>query len=184
MPNWAYGHTDVTGTKAAILSFVNRYIFPDEPQTVDGVKYFARSFIAADREELKAEIELAFKGVPDSEEREFRIYPDYAWSATTCVESGYPEQWPDTCTTLQHACIDDQVDVVIHTKEDGMWFEEYIRCDRTGDYEAETYNLKRARCRDCGNDQSIASFEELGDLECCECGGTDFEMEEGDQSCP
>ena len=56
MPNWAYGHTDITGTKAAILSFVNRYIFPDEPTTIDGVKYFARSFLHVDREEIKAEI--------------------------------------------------------------------------------------------------------------------------------
>lgn len=104
MPNWAYGHTDITGTKAAILSFVNRYIFPDEPTTIDGVKYIARSFLHVDREEIKAEIEEAFRGVPQDEEREFRIYPDYAWSASTCVESGYPEHWPDTCITLQDAC--------------------------------------------------------------------------------
>ena len=63
MPNWAYGHTDITGTKAAILSFVNRYIFPDEPTTIDGVKYFARSFLHVDREEIKAEIEEAFRGM-------------------------------------------------------------------------------------------------------------------------
>ena len=36
MPNWAYGHTDITGTKDAILSFVNRFIFPDEPKTLMG----------------------------------------------------------------------------------------------------------------------------------------------------
>lgn len=89
MPNWAYGHTDITGTKTAILSFVKRYIFPDESKTIDGVKYFARSFLHVDREEIKAEIEEAFRGVPQDEEREFRIYPDYAWSASTCVESGY-----------------------------------------------------------------------------------------------
>ena len=181
MPNWAYGHTDITGTKAAILSFVNRYIFPDEPTTIDGVKYFARSFLHVDREEIKAEIEEAFRGVPQDEEREFRIYPDYAWSASNCVESGYPEHWPDTCITLQDACLEDQVDVSIHTKEEGMWFEEYIWCFRTGEFGSESSDLKTTVCKDCGNTQAIASFEELDDLVCCECSGSNFEMAKEDQ---
>lgn len=181
MPNWAYGHTDITGTKAAILSFVNRYIFPDEPTTIDGVKYFARSFLHVDREEIKAEIEEAFRGVPQDEEREFRIYPDYAWSASNCVESGYPEHWPDTCITLQDACLEDQVDVSIHTKEEGMWFEEYIWCFRTGEFGSESSDLKTAVCKDCGNTQAIASFEELDDLVCCECSGSNFEMAKEDR---
>ena len=168
MPNWAYGHTDITGTKAAILSFVKRYIFPDEPTTIDGVKYFARSFLHVDREEIKAEIEEAFRGVPQDEEREFR-------------ESGYPEHWPDTCITLQDACLEDQVDVSIHTKEDGMWFEEYLWCFRTGESGSECNDLQTAVCKDCGNTQAIASFEDLDDLVCYECGESNFEMAKEDQ---
>ena len=181
MPNWAYGHTDITGTKDAILSFVNRFIFPDEPKTVDGVKYFARSFLNVDREEIKTEIEDAFKGVPEDEEREFRIYPDYAWSASTCVESGYPDLWPDNCITLQTACTEDQVYVSIHTKEDGMRFEEYLWCFRTGESGSECNDLQTAVCKDCGNTQAIASFEDLDDLVCYECGESNFEMAKEDQ---
>ena len=141
MPNWAYGHTDITGTKDAILSFVNRFIFPDEPKTVDGVKY----------------------------------------SASTCVESGYPDLWPDNCITLQTACTEDQVDVSIHTKEDGMWFEEYLWCFRTGESGSECNDLQTAVCKDCGNTQAIASFEDLDDLVCYECGESNFEMAKEDQ---
>lgn len=181
MPNWACGFTDVTGTKQAISSFLNRFIYPDEPETADGVRYFARSFLRQDRSELQPELDEIFKGVPEDEECEMRIFPDFAWSASTCVESGYPEQFPDTCITLSEACIEDQVDVVIHTKEEGMWFEEEISCDRDGSMYSESASLKCARCVDCGNTQGFASFEDLDELECCECDGCNFEIDESEE---
>lgn len=175
MPNWAYGPTDVTGTQKAIASFLNRFIYPDEPETINGAKYFARSFLHEDRADIRAELDALFQGVPEAEEREMRIYPDFAWSASSCIVSGYPENFPDTCITLPNACVEDQVDVVICTKEDGMWFEEEVICDRSGILTYDCKSLNTVRCRKCGNTQSIASFEDPGDLECFECGDLGLE---------
>lgn len=181
MPNWAYGPTDVTGTKKAIRAFLNRFIYPSKPETVDGVKYFARSFLSSEREEIEAELEYQFQGVPESEERELRLYPDFAWSAHTCLISGYPEHYPDTCVTLQEACERDQVDVRIRTTEPGMCFEEDIACDRHRELTSESKELARiARCKHCSTEQTLASFESADDLECWECGGTEFEVWERD----
>ena len=176
MADWAYGLTDVTGTKKAIASFLNRFIYPDEPKTIDGVKYFARSFLHEDRADIRAELDALFQGVPEAEEREMRIYPDFAWSASRCFVSGYPENFPDICASLFEACIEDQVDVVVRTKEDGMWSEEEAVCDRNGTLSYDCKFLKTVRCRRCGNTQSIASFEDPDDLECYECGDCGLEM--------
>ena len=45
MSDWASGIVDVTGTKASIEAFLNRFLYDTEPSTVPGVRYFARSVL-------------------------------------------------------------------------------------------------------------------------------------------
>lgn len=41
MSDWASGIVDVTGTKASIEAFLNRFLYDAEPPTVPGVRYGA-----------------------------------------------------------------------------------------------------------------------------------------------
>ena len=52
MPNWAFGNVKVTGTREGITSFIERFVSEDEPSTVAGQRFFARSFIHEKRQEL------------------------------------------------------------------------------------------------------------------------------------
>ncbi len=57
-----------------------------------------------------------------------------------------------------------------------MFFEEDIYADEDGSITESSKELKTARCRNCGNTQGVASFVDLDDIECYECGGGDLEL--------
>jgi hypothetical protein len=181
MPNWAWGTVEATGTREAVLAFSKRFIVSDEPNTCQGVKFFARSFMNMKRSEVEQEIKATFHGMSPDKEYTHVFNVDFAWSACSCLVNGYPQDARDKCVTLKDACMEDHVDVDIRTKEPGMWFEEAIHCNRGGDLQSSVQDLKCARCKNCGEKESIASYEDIDDLECSECGGMDFEMcEEGE----
>jgi hypothetical protein len=98
MPNWAIGSVDVTGTREAALAFSDRFITSDKISTVAGRKYFARSFVEESREDFRNEISEYFKSVAPDEKRTFNLGVMFAWSATSCTISGYPQQNSDECT--------------------------------------------------------------------------------------
>lgn len=170
MPNWAIGSVDVTGTREAVLAFSDRFITSDEISTVPGRKFFARSFLEEFRESIRGEICEYFKSAVPEEKRSFNLGVMFAWSATSCVISGYPQQNPDECITLSEACVEDCVAVEIHTSETGMSFEEEIICDEDGNCSDIERDLVSYRCPECGEIWCLASFEDPDDYECCECG--------------
>ena len=182
MPNWAWGTIEVTGKKEAVLAFSKRLIMSDEPKTIAGTKYFARTFTNDTRDYVEGVIGEAFEGRKEGEETTCEIPVDFAWSAYSCIVDGYPQQNPDDCITLEESCILDKVDVRITTKEPGIYFEETITCDREGDMESDCRDLIPMRCRRCGNVEGRASFEDPDEFCCSECGESDFEpVEEGEE---
>ena len=64
----------------------------------------------------------------------------------------------------------------IQTEEPGLFFEEDISADADGNLTNSSQELKTARCRSCGNTQGVASFVDIDDLECYECGSVDLEL--------
>ena len=68
MPNWAFGDVDVTGTKAAVTSFSERFIFKEEPRTTPGKRIFGRSFHEIVSEDLQAKL----KRMPDDARAKLR----------------------------------------------------------------------------------------------------------------
>ena len=50
MPNWAFGKVEVTGTRKGVKSFIERFISNDDPSTVPGKRFFARSFMNEKRQ--------------------------------------------------------------------------------------------------------------------------------------
>lgn len=170
MPNWAIGSVDVTGTCEAALAFSDRFITSDKISTIPGRKYFARSFVEESREDFRNEISEYFKSAASDEKRTFNLGVMFAWSATSCTISGYPQQNSDECITLAEACMEDRVSVEIHTSETGMCFEEEIICDEKGNCSDEERDLIGYCCPECGEIWSLASFEDPDDYECCECG--------------
>lgn len=52
MPNWAFGYVNVTGTRDGIKSFIERFVSEDDPSTIPGKRFFARSFSRKDRHSL------------------------------------------------------------------------------------------------------------------------------------
>ncbi|MDO4177453.1 MAG: hypothetical protein Q4D99_08305 [Bacillota bacterium] len=169
MPNWACGTVEVTGTRMGIKSFLERFITNDEPSTLPGKKFFARSFLGEKRQELMREAEECFRTQDAKEIGTMVIYPDFAWSAYSCLIDGYPQRAPE-CITLTDACKEDGVTVRIRTAEHGMCFEEDISCNRNGDLSSVCKDLQTVRCKSCGNTQSLASFEDIEEVECYECG--------------
>ena len=85
MSDWASGIVDVTGTKASIEAFLNRFLYDAEPSTVPGVRYFARSVLYESRDKIQEDLDCVFLDVPEGEEREYRVYPEFAWSAAYCL---------------------------------------------------------------------------------------------------
>lgn len=167
MPNWATGCVTVTGKKESIASFIERFVSNDEPSTIEGKKYFARSFL----EDYRGNVIEEIPEPKSADELVTHTFPvSFAWSAYSCVISGYPERFDSICITLSEACAIDGVDVQIQTIEYGMCFEEDIRCTATGELEHSAKDLRQVKCPACGEMQSISSFEEPEDCCCCECG--------------
>lgn len=167
MPNWAMGQVTVTGKKENIASFVGRFVSNDEPSIIPGKKYFARSFLDDYRDNVLANI--AESDDPE-ENAELTFHVSFAWSANCCMLHGYPERSNGECITLIDACVEDQVEVVIHTTEPGLCFEEEIHCTADGSITDIEKDLSKAKCPHCGTFHTIGSFEDPEELECYECG--------------
>ena len=175
MPNWACGYVEATGCRAGLLAFANRFLTGSNGETPN-TKYFARSFLETDKEALNDLIRMMTREDPDEKIATVTFPVEFAWSAYSCIIEGYPQQWPDTCITLSDACIQDQVSVHIYTEEPGIFFEEDIYGEDNGEVQSYCHDLKTARCCNCGSTMGVASFTDLDDLECYECGETEFEI--------
>lgn len=175
MPNWAYGPISVTGTQQNISQFISRFLF-EEDRTVDShrMNYFARSFTGARKEYVMRDIRQLFEGRGKDAVDTFSFEIDFAWSAQTCLVDGYPQQFPE-CITLEDACVLDSVYVEILTEEGGMCFEEHITCDSKGNLTSCCSNLAEYICQNCKNTTFIASFNDLEEYECDECGESRWE---------
>ena len=176
MPNWAMGDVFITGTRKEVLEFSDRFITEDSPSTVPGKRYFARSFVEIPRKTLRADIKDAFKTAAEGEERTMSIFVSFAWSATSCLIDGYPQNNTQECITLAEACVEDHVSVEIHTSEPGMCFEEEITCDYSGNITNIERDLSVFVCPECGEATCLSSFEDPDEAECWNCGheGLDF----------
>ena len=130
------------------------------------------------RNRIQEELDSIFLDAREDEERAYRIYPEFAWSAAYCLSGPYTTEYPEKCVGLTSACAEDQVDVIIRTKATSGWFQELIQCNRMGAIICQAETLHNARCKNCGEIESMADFETLADLECSECGGTEFELSE------
>lgn len=177
MPNWACGIVEATGKREGIISFVNRFLdyhgkTGKEPDT----RFFARSFLDDNRESTINDIVRQTEKDPEHAVGTVVFPVSFAWSAYSCVISGYPQNNPEACITLTDACRQDQVRVRIQTEEPGLFFEEDISADAEGNLTNSSQELKTARCRSCGNTQGVATFVDLDDLECYECGSVDLEL--------
>ncbi len=177
MPNWACGFVEVTGKQDGVISFVNRFLdihgkTGKEPDT----RFFARSFLDDDRESTIDDIMRQTEKAPETAVGTVTFTVSFAWSAYSCLIQGYPQNQPVTCITLSEACQQDRVSVHIRTEEPGLFFEEDIFADEHGMLTNACQELKTARCRNCGSTQGVASFVDLDDLECYDCGSVDLEL--------
>ena len=177
MPNWACGIVEVTGKRDGVISFVNRFLnyhgnSGKEPDT----RFFARSFLDDDRENTIDDIMRQTEKDTENAVGTVIFSVSFAWSAYSCVIDGYPQHQLDKCITLSEASQQDHVSVHIWTEEPGMFFEEDITADEHGNLTNSCQELKTARCKSCGNTQGVASFMDLDDLECYECGSVDLEL--------
>ncbi len=168
MPNWAGGQVSITGKSKNVCAFIGRFIGYDEEVSAER-KYFARSFLADKKAEVieDARRQLAFA---PGETGTVSIFVDFAWSAYTCIISGYPEHNPDRLATLAEACMEDGVSVEIRTTECGIGFYEIISCDAQGELDTRCGDLNVGRCSKCGEMQSLDPWENPEEQECCECG--------------
>jgi DNA-directed RNA polymerase subunit RPC12/RpoP len=165
------------GTKKNVASFVDRFVFNSEDEghkTLEGHKYFARSFIWSTREEAHRDIDRYFKSVGEETPDNYLFPADFAWSASGCLISGYPQKFPE-CIDLASACQEDQVSVEIETEECGMCFEEDISCDEHGNVTDESHSMPTYICRKCKAAVSISTSDDVDSYECPECGSTDWQ---------
>lgn len=175
MPNWAYGPVSVTGTRQNISRFVSRFLF-EEDRKVDSKRknFFARSFTGARKDYVMRDICELFQGRAKDTIDTFSFDIDFAWSSRSCLIDGYPQQFP-ACMTLADACVLDSVYVEILTEEGGMCFEEHITCDSQGNLTSCCSELTEYTCQNCQNTSYIASFIDLDEYECDECGESQWE---------
>ena len=179
MPNWACGTVEVTGTKKCIASFIERFV--DWHGAVQpGKRFFARSFIDEGHDSLIERLMRESRGLPDDQSTAFTFDVSFAWSAYSCVIDGYPQGNPEELITIDKACQEDSVSVHIFTEEPGICFEEDLQCDADGNCDYHCDELLAARCRHCGEIQSVSSHAVLDEVECWECGeiGFDYVKEE------
>ena len=131
MPNWAFGYVNVTGTRDGIKSFIERFVSEDDPSTIPGKRFFARSFIQSKRQAFIDEAMKEFSEPAVDAKASYSFVASFAWSAYSCLIGGYPQNSPSECLTLSEACAEDGVSVMIQTSEPGICFEEHITCDDT-----------------------------------------------------
>lgn len=170
MPSWAFGDVDVTGTKAAVTSFSERFIFKEEPRTTPGKRIFGRSFHDESRKHIKSAIDAEFRGKAANEEATVQLSISFAWSADSCMVSRYPTVDPNGCISLPDACKEDQVTVHVHTFLFDEGTEEDINCSPDGKLNRDVFDMVQAKCPHCGELQSISTVLDMEDAYCCECG--------------
>lgn len=180
MPNWAFGEVKVTGTREGIKSFIERFVSSDEPSTVPGKKFFARSFTYMGRQALIQEAFDEFGDAAEDATAEVTFMVSFAWSVWSCMIDGYPQRNAEECITLSEACVEDHVSVEIRSSETGLCFEEHVTCDANGNINHTERDLSRCKCRNCGEISHFGSFEDLDDAECPECGECGFDRCEED----
>lgn len=176
MPNWAFGTVEITGMREGMRSFIERFITSDEPSTIPGKRFFARSFIQWKREECINKAMMIFKGAPADAKATYSLEVEFAWSAYSCIINGYPQRNGKECITLAEACVEDQVSVVIRTSEPGLGFEEHIAGDEAGNVNYAESEMSTYKCCHCGETMCLASFEDPEDQDCPECGECGFEL--------
>lgn len=115
MSDWASGIVDVTGTKASIEAFLNRFLYDAEPSTVPGVRYFARSVLYESRDKIQEDLDSVFLDVPEGEEREYRVYavsyvPGYregiSKTQLSQLRAQYPEIYRDFADVTEYRTFD------------------------------------------------------------------------------
>lgn len=97
MSDWASGIVDVTGTKASIEAFLNRFLYDAEPSTVPGVRYFARSVLYESRDKIQEDLdteEEVTRIVEELERQVALLRERFAGkkSFTLSVDANTPEQ--------------------------------------------------------------------------------------------
>ena len=91
MPNWAMGTVEVSGTKAHVQAFAERFIDYGEQKENSGKRFFGRSFLDCDMDSVNFDIEEEFEGLPDDEVSTVTIEVSFAWSAVSCLVNGFPQ---------------------------------------------------------------------------------------------
>lgn len=170
MPNWAFGDVEVTGTKAAVTAFSERFIFKEEPRTTPGKRIFGRSFHDDSRKHIKSAIDAEFRDKAADAESTVQLSISFAWSADSCMISRYPTIDPAGCISLPDACKEDQVSVHIHTFQFDEGTEEDFTCSPEGQLCYDTFDMVQAKCPHCGEVQSVVTILDLNDAYCNECG--------------
>ena len=94
MPNWAFGYVNVTGTRDGIKSFIERFVSEDDPSTIPGKRFFARSFIQSKRQAFIDEAMKEFSEPAVDAKASYSFVASFAWSAYSCLIGGYPQNSP------------------------------------------------------------------------------------------
>lgn len=89
MPNWAFGYVNVTGTRDGIKSFIERFVSEDDPSTIPGKRFFARSFIQSKRQAFIDEAMKEFSEPAVDAKASYSFVASFAWSAYSCLIGGY-----------------------------------------------------------------------------------------------
>lgn len=179
MPNWAIGDVEVTGKRDNVLAFVQRFV-DEKNGAPEGRRFFPRSFLFGDMGYTLKCISEEFGNEPETP-RTVYLNVSFAWSAYSCVVSGYPQEAKDRFATLQEACREDGVAARISTTETGICFYEVITCDEKSDLNAICEDLTEYRCEECGAIQCLAPWEIPETEECAECGHIGLVLAKEDQ---
>lgn len=177
MPNYSIGSVAITGTQEAVTAFCDRFISTDKVSVpTDGRKHFYRSQSDMPRKELKKLIDTCFIAARDGEVMCFEFYASFAWSIESCLLENKKKLHPDDCICIGDACKEDHVQVEIHTAEPANDLEEWLICKENGVPLYGCSKLNTYSCKNCGNTQSLPSFEDPSDAVCNECGHMGFEL--------
>lgn len=171
-PNWSSGIVSVKGKSKNIEEFCKLFIFDEDVDKEKlNKKFFARSFIHEKFKDFK-------KNCLGKDEAEFSV--DFAWSCWSCMFEGYPtktkKENPEgfgNCVTLEWAIKKHNVQVEITTEEEGMGFEEHIITEN-GKPIYNSLDMPIHKCLACGNKQAIPSNSDLDEIECSNCGKTEW----------
>lgn len=176
MPNWAIGPVEITGTKAGVQAFANRFIHTDQKNIQQDRKRLYRSYSDMPAAEMQHLIDECFRDLPSDAVRTFGFIATFAWELECNLMVKHPQSRQKEFITVGDACKEDGVQVEIHTSEPSNDLEEWIICRENGVPLYGYRNLTSYRCKHCGNLQSLASFEDAGDTECEDCGEIGFEL--------